>query len=83
MTSSLPAQARECFARFITTEFTTVDARQQPITWPVTPYYADGGPTIDVSSERGSLPDRFSTASVTTATQPCATGWKIAARKPA
>ena len=37
MTASLPPQARECFARFITTEYTTVDARQQPITWPVTP----------------------------------------------
>ena len=35
------------FARFVTTEYTTVGARRQPITWPVTPYYTDGGPTID------------------------------------
>ena len=28
-------------------------ARRQPITWPVTPYYTDGGPTIDVSTGLG------------------------------
>jgi hypothetical protein len=53
VTASLPAEAREAFARFITCEYTTVDARQQPITWPVTPYYADGGPTIDVTTGLG------------------------------
>ena len=53
MTASLPQEVRECFARFITTEYTTVDSRQQPITWPVTPYYADGGPTIDVTTGIG------------------------------
>ena len=37
VTASLPQEVRECFARFVTTEFTTIDARQQPITWPVTP----------------------------------------------
>ena len=47
MTSSLPEQVQEAFESFITTEFTTVDARQQPITWPVTPYYRAGAPTID------------------------------------
>ena len=50
MTASLPEQAREAFARFITTEYTTIDSRQQPITWPVTPYYTDGAPTIDVTT---------------------------------
>jgi hypothetical protein len=44
---------RECFERFITTEYTTIDARQQPITWPVTPYYAPGGRTIDVTTGLG------------------------------
>ena len=44
---------RACFERFVTTELTTVDARQQPITWPVTPYYRDGGPTIDVTTGLG------------------------------
>ena len=53
MTASLPAEARECFSSFITTEYTTIDARQQPITWPVTPYYTDGGPTIDVTTGLG------------------------------
>jgi hypothetical protein len=53
MTASLPSDVRECFERFITTEYTTIDARQQPITWPVTPYYARGGPTIDVTTGVG------------------------------
>lgn len=53
MTSSLPHAARECFERFITTELTTVGARLQPITWPVTPYYSDGGASIDVSTGLG------------------------------
>jgi hypothetical protein len=53
VTASLPEEVRECFARFITTEYTTIDARQQPITWPVTPYYEPGGPTIDLSTGLG------------------------------
>ncbi|MEO8091253.1 MAG: pyridoxamine 5'-phosphate oxidase family protein [bacterium] len=53
MTSSLPLEAREAFARFITCEYTTVDARQQPITWPVTPYYDQGAPTIDITTGLG------------------------------
>jgi hypothetical protein len=53
MTSSLPADVREVFERFITTEYTTVDSRQQPITWPVTPYYDQGAATIDVTTGLG------------------------------
>ena len=53
MTSSLPQDVRNCFERFITTEYTTIDARQQPITWPVTPYYQPGGPSIDVTTGLG------------------------------
>ena len=53
MTSSLPPEVREVFERFITTEYTTVDARQQPITWPVTPYYEPGAATIDVTTGIG------------------------------
>ncbi|MGZ5330130.1 MAG: hypothetical protein ACXWZ6_02525 [Solirubrobacterales bacterium] len=53
MTGSLPPSAREAFARFVTTEYTTVGAHRQPITWPVTPYYTDDGPTIDVSTGLG------------------------------
>lgn len=53
MTSTLPQEVQEVFGRFITTEFTTVDSRGQPIAWPVTPYYTPGGPTIDVSTGVG------------------------------
>ena len=53
MTASLPPEVQDVFARFITTEFTTVDARQQPITWPVTPYYDAGDPTIDLTTGVG------------------------------
>jgi hypothetical protein len=41
------------FDRFVTTEFTTIDAAGQPITWPVTPYYATGAPCIDVTTGLG------------------------------
>lgn len=53
MTSTLPQEVREAFERFITCELTTVDAAKQPITWPVTPYYRSGGPTIDVTTGLG------------------------------
>jgi hypothetical protein len=53
MTASLPQDARDCFERFITTEYTTIDSRQQPITWPVTPYYSHGAPTIDLTTGVG------------------------------
>ena len=53
MTSTLPQEVRDAFERFITCEFTTVDAAKQPITWPVTPYYEGGGPTIDLSTGLG------------------------------
>jgi hypothetical protein len=53
VTSSLPPDVREVFERFITTEYVTVDAAQQPIAWPVTPYYNQGAPTIDVTTGIG------------------------------
>jgi hypothetical protein len=53
VTSSLPQEVRDVFERFVTCEFTTIDARQQPITWPVTPYYKQGGPTIDITTGLG------------------------------
>src|SRR4051794_35043432 len=53
MTSSLPQPTREVFERFITTEYATIDARQQPIVWPVTPYYSPGAATIDVTTGIG------------------------------
>jgi hypothetical protein len=53
VTSSLPDPVQEAFERFVTTEFTTVDRRQQPITWPLVPYYSTGSPTIDVNTGLG------------------------------
>ena len=53
MTASLPLDVQQVFDRFITTEFTTVDARGRPICWPITPYYEPGDPCIDVSTALG------------------------------
>jgi hypothetical protein len=53
MTATLPDSVREAFARFVTCEYVTVDSRQQPITWPVTPYYSDGAATVDVTTGLG------------------------------
>jgi len=53
VTASLPSDVQAVFDRFITTELTTVDRAGQPITWPVTPYYRPGGPSIDVTTGLG------------------------------
>ena len=53
VTSSLPEAVQSVFDRFITTEYTTIDANGQPITWPVTPYYSPGAETIDVTTGLG------------------------------
>ncbi len=53
MTATLPAEVQQVFDRFITSEFTTVDSRGQPITWPLTPYYRPGAPCIDVTTGLG------------------------------
>jgi hypothetical protein len=53
MTTTLPAEIQQVFDRFVTTEFTTVDRRGQPITWPLTPYYRPGAPCIDVTTGLG------------------------------
>jgi hypothetical protein len=53
VTASLPGQVQAVFDRFITTEYTTIDAAGQPITWPVTPYYTTGAPCIDVTTGIG------------------------------
>jgi pyridoxamine 5'-phosphate oxidase-like protein len=53
VTASLPQEVQQVFDRFVTTEFTTVDDRGQPICWPVTPYYRPGDPYIDVSTALG------------------------------
>lgn len=53
MTATLPPEVQQVFDRFVTTEFTTVDATGQPITWPLTPYYRPGDPCIDVTTGLG------------------------------
>jgi hypothetical protein len=53
MTATLPPEVQQIFDRFITTEFTTVDRRGQPISWPLTPYYQPGDPCIDVTTGLG------------------------------
>jgi Pyridoxamine 5'-phosphate oxidase len=53
MTASLPEEIQRAFSSFITTEYTTVDRRGQPISWPVTPYYGPGDPCIDVTTGLG------------------------------
>jgi hypothetical protein len=53
VTSTLPPEVQAVFDRFITTEYTTVDAQGQPITWPVTPYYRPGDQCIDVTTGLG------------------------------
>src|SRR4051794_16076874 len=53
MTASLPEDVQAVFDRFVTTEYTTVDGRGQPITWPVTPYHVRAAGTIDVTTGLG------------------------------
>jgi hypothetical protein len=53
VTATLPLALQQVFDRFVTTEFTTVDASGQPITWPLTPYYRPGDSCIDVTTGLG------------------------------
>ena len=53
MTALLPQDVQQVFDRFITTEYTTLDGKGQPIVWPVTPYYKPGDATIDVTTGLG------------------------------
>ena len=53
MTAYLPDPIRAVFDRFITTEYTTIDRRGQPITWPVTPYHHTDAGCVDVTTGLG------------------------------
>jgi len=53
VTATLPQEVRDAFERFVTCEYTTIDARQQPVTWPVVPYYSSGAPTLDTTTGLG------------------------------
>ena len=45
-----PAEALEVFAKSITATFATLTRRKRPVTWPLTPYLAGDGSSIDVST---------------------------------
>lgn len=51
--TSLPNEICEVFDRFITTEYTTIDRRGQPITWPVTPYHHREEGCVDITTGLG------------------------------
>jgi hypothetical protein len=53
VTATLPEEVQAAFERFITTEYTTVAANGQAITWPVTPYYRRGAREIDLTTGLG------------------------------
>jgi hypothetical protein len=53
VTATLPPEVQRVFESFVTTEYTTIDRRGQPISWPVTPYYRAGDPCIDVTTGLG------------------------------
>lgn len=52
MTGTLPREVKDVFDQFITCEYATVDG-DQPIVWPITPYYEPGAETIDVTTGLG------------------------------
>ena len=56
MTAACPQRSATSSSASSPREYTTVDARQQPITWPVTPYYADGA-ADDRRHHRPRLPE--------------------------
>jgi len=53
VTSTLPPIVQQAFERFVTTEYTTIDAAGQPITWPVTPYYKPGDKCVSITTGLG------------------------------
>lgn len=50
MQASLPPELIEVFERSVTTDYVTLDARGQPVAWPVTPYYHGDEGCIDVAT---------------------------------
>ena len=53
MLRSLPDEIRRVFDRYVTTEYVTMGAGDQPIVWPVTPYVGAGGTCLDVCTGLG------------------------------
>jgi hypothetical protein len=57
VTASLPPEVQQVFDRFVSTAYTTVDSRGQPVCWPATPSYEPGAPCIDVRTAPGDRDD--------------------------
>jgi hypothetical protein len=53
MPTAFPDEVQQVFERFITTEYTTIDGRGQPIVWPVTPYPEPDRGCVDVTTGLG------------------------------
>jgi hypothetical protein len=53
VTATLPEDVRRVFDSFITTELTTLDLRDRPVTWPVIPYHHVEAGCIDVTTGLG------------------------------
>jgi Pyridoxamine 5'-phosphate oxidase len=53
VTASLPVEVQQVFDRFLTTAYTTVDKRGQPVCWPAETSYSPGDPCIDVRTAPG------------------------------
>ena len=53
MEIALPTEIEQVFQRFVTTEYTTIDRRGQPIVWPVNPYYEPGDGVISTTTGIG------------------------------
>jgi hypothetical protein len=53
VTATLPDEVRRVFDSFITTELTTLDLRDRPVTWPVVPYHHVESGCVDVTTGLG------------------------------
>src|SRR3954469_23962688 len=53
MSSTLPPELEQAAARYLTSEFVTIDAAGRPIVWPVTPYFRAAEGCIDVTTGVG------------------------------
>jgi hypothetical protein len=53
MPTAFPNEVEQVFERFVTTEYTTIDRRGQPIVWPVTPYPEPDRGCVDVTTGLG------------------------------
>lgn len=52
-TDALPQDVLDVFRCFVTAEYTVIDSRGYPITWPLVPFFSQGATTIDVTTGLG------------------------------